>query len=200
MRGEMRGCPVTGAMSHRFNRETHRCVCGRWERGFAPPKVPVKPRAECQICERKQATDADGTLGHHGYRRPGWGCIEGDCMGEGHKPYPATDALEKYRSLLDRYIVDHQNALANVPNLTELTHEYTTGFGKHRRDARVKVARGEESRFFLEGGVGHTIPSFAELEERESRELKFKIDQAKKERKRVVARIDKAKNIQLEAK
>ncbi len=86
---------------HNFDRETHRCKrCGRWEAGFAPKRQSTKPRAECQICEHEMALDAAGNLGHHGYKRPGVGFIVGDCPGVGHKPYPATDALESYRAAL----------------------------------------------------------------------------------------------------
>lgn len=89
-----RNCPFTGRLAHDFDRATHRCGCGRWERGFAPAKAPVRDRDECQVCERVQALRADGKrLGLHGYRRPGHGWIEGRCPGVDRRPFPETDAL-----------------------------------------------------------------------------------------------------------
>lgn len=52
--------------------------------------------AECQVCEGRQCLTKDGRMVHHGYRRPGYGSIEGDCYGVGHLPFPATNALAGY--------------------------------------------------------------------------------------------------------
>jgi hypothetical protein len=97
-------CPATGRLFHQFNKETHRCACGRWQAGFAPKKVSKNPRAECQVCERVQALTKDGVLVHHGYERPGHGWIVGDCFGVGHKPYTATDALEEWHGWIEQEI------------------------------------------------------------------------------------------------
>lgn len=122
--GQRTGCPATGRMSHRFDRTTHRCRCGRWQAGYAPKKECVKPRAECQICEGRYATDKDGTLGHHGYKRPGWGFISGDCSGEGHKPYPATDALVKYLEQLEAFLATCRLKIEMLPQVGQ--YEYKT--------------------------------------------------------------------------
>ena len=62
---------------------------------FQVPKVVVRrPRSECQLCTKEQALTGNGRLGNHGYSRPGWGFIVGNCPGVGYKPFPATDALE----------------------------------------------------------------------------------------------------------
>src|SRR5262245_9719803 len=116
-----RGCPITGRLAHRFDPVTHRCVCGRWDRGYAPKKELVRPRAECQICERLQALDSNGLLGHHGYKRPGWGFIQGGCGGVGHPPYPATDALLLWAKALGRHILGCGFALKDLPTRTTLT-------------------------------------------------------------------------------
>ena len=99
-----RGCPATHRLFHFFDKETHRCACGRWQAGFAPKKVSKTPRAECQVCERTQALTKDGVLVHHGYERPGHGWIVGDCFGVGHKPYTATDALEQWHGWIENEI------------------------------------------------------------------------------------------------
>lgn len=112
----MKGCWATGRMFHQFDQTTHRCKCGRWQAGFAPKKVSVRPRAECQICEREQALTTDGKMVHHGYERPGHGWIIGDCFGVGHKPYTATSALYAYLVFLQDRLFNQQldlNALAD---------------------------------------------------------------------------------------
>lgn len=40
----------------------------------------------CSCCFRLQKLDANGNLVHHGYERPGYGYIVGDCYGVGLKP------------------------------------------------------------------------------------------------------------------
>jgi hypothetical protein len=185
-------CPATGRLAHKFDPITHRCPCGRWERGFAPKKEYAKPRDECQICARKQAIDKDGTLGHHGYKRPGWGFIDGDCMGEGYKPYPATDALEKYKVAIQNYLNANQAALEMLPDKQELVYRYTTGYRKERQEHTIPVARGDEMKYLNENGVHVSVPSFEELEKREQRRLQSEISNATKELERVIARIKAA--------
>src|SRR5215831_16978388 len=186
-----RGCPVTGRMGHRFDKQTHRCVCGRWERGFAPKKEFAKARGECQICERTQAMDKDGTLGHHGYKRPGWGFIQGDCMGEGHRPYPETDALVKYQVALENYIATCKARHAELPTIAELPYSYTTGFRRDRKEVHLTIKRGTPEQRLQDDGWRY-IPPFAELEQREATRLLNEISNATTERRRVLARIDAA--------
>lgn len=117
---------------HRFTAE-HRCSgCGRWERGFAP-KVETKnakPRSECQVCERQQALDGAGKMVHHGYQRPGWGSIVGDCFGVNHQPFPATDALEKWMGWLVSREGHLEVSIAKMPETTELmVRDYNTKAG-----------------------------------------------------------------------
>lgn len=183
------GCSATGRMYHQFDKTTHRCKCGRWQAGFKPKTEPVKPRAECQICERKQACDKDGTLGHHGYKRPGWGFIHGDCMGHSYKPYPATDALERYLVMLKNYIVSRQQALAELPAAKGLPYAFTDGSFKSRHKVEVTVLRGAERfyQFNLTGGI--SIPDFAHLETIERHHLESDIENAKKDQARVEKRI-----------
>ena len=187
------GCKATGRMSHNFDKTTHRCKCGRWQAGFKPKTEPVKPRAECQICERKQATDKDGTLGHHGYKRPGWGFIQGDCMGESYKPYPATDALERYLVMLKNYIISNQESLANLPNVKGLPYTFTVGSFKNSQKVDVTVLRGAEPYYQWNGAGGINIPAFEYLETIARHQLESNIDFAKKDQARVEQRIANAK-------
>lgn len=88
---------MSRCVMHSFDPATNRCRrCSRWAPGHAPKKAPAANRAECQVCENVQATTKNGRLVHHGYKRPGWGCIVGDCYGAGHAPFPAHDRLEAW--------------------------------------------------------------------------------------------------------
>jgi hypothetical protein len=184
----MRFCSATGRMMHKFNPETHQCACGRWERGFKPKTGPVKPRAECQICEGQWALESTGCIGHHGYKRPGCGFIAGDCMGVDHKPYPATDALEKYEICLMGILARAQDNLTELPTLTEFHHQMT----RSRKEPKtVVVKKGDEYRLDLE--YRQYVPSFDDLVKRRGTELVQKIESLRSELVRVKTRITKAK-------
>jgi hypothetical protein len=52
---------------------------------------------ECQICEGDFKVRG-GLMVHHGYKRPGWGYIVGDCPGVDEPPYEVScDAIKRYR-------------------------------------------------------------------------------------------------------
>lgn len=182
-----RGCPATGRLMHVFDKQTHRCKCGRYERGYAPKKEPVRPRAECQICERKQAIDGSGNLGHHGYRRPGWGCIEGDCMGVGYKPYPATDALELYLAAVRGHISRCRERLAGLPELTEIEYHYPV-YVNHKKEDRVRVIRKGDV-YHYDAEARQCWPSFEDQIRIETAKLENEIAYAEKDERRVVKRI-----------
>jgi len=72
---------------------------------FQVPRVVVRrPRSECQLCTKEQALTGNGRLGNHGYSRPGWGFIVGNCPGVGYKPFPETDALEAIIPRLNEHL------------------------------------------------------------------------------------------------
>lgn len=82
--------------------------------------------AECQICANLQCMDKRGGMVHHGYQRPGDGCILGDCFGVGYRPYPETDGLLEYAK---RLVAEHRlaaMALDDAPLLTVLAFPYDT--------------------------------------------------------------------------
>ena len=185
-----RGCPATGRMMHVFDKTTHRCRCGRWERGFKPKTEPVRPRAECQICERQQALDAAGCLGHHGYRRPGWGHITGDCVGVGHRPYPATDALVAYLAAVRNHVETCRKRLKAVPRFASLPWAYDA-YEDHKRVKRTLTVF-RDGRTDPEPEVRYVVPSFEELVRREIARLENEIKFAEADERRVVARIAKA--------
>lgn len=181
----MRFCKATGRFSHQFDPQTHRCPCGRWERGYKPKKEPARPRDECQICERKQALDLHGNLVHHGYKRPGWGYIQGDCMGVNHKPYPATDALEIYLQTIKGYLKNCQITLENLPTLTTFTFNYE----QHGVKSQTIVNKGDTHHYDHEKRI--TLPAFEDLIAWETKRIKSEIDFATQDINRVVKRIEK---------
>jgi hypothetical protein len=187
----LRICQVTMKTIHKFDPATHRCACGQWERGYKPKKEPVRPRAECQICERQQATQASGCLGHHGYLRPGHGFIEGDCPGVGHQPYPATDALESYLKFLNVRIKSGKDRLAELPGLAEVLYTYGVYRNHKRVTESVVVKKGDKYHYDAERRT--TIPEFATVIESETRKVNTQLDQLKAEAKRVTNRIAAAK-------
>ncbi len=192
----LRTCPATGRLSHHFDATTHRCVCGRWERGFKPTCAPVRPRGECQICERQQALDGAGNLGHHDYKRPGWGFIQGDCLGVGHKVYPATDALVIYLAAVRTHITKCQGELSRLPEVEEVSYAYeafrvTEAAPKGTRTKCVHtIKKGDEARY--DGELRAHIPCFDSRIKIREGQLKNEIAFASADEKRVVARIAKA--------
>jgi len=186
----MKFCTVTRKTRHAFDATTHRCPCGQWERGYKPKKEFVRPRAECQICERQQATETGGCLGHHGYTRPGCGFIQGDCMGVGYQPYPKTDALEAYLRALDAHIARIAARLLVLPTLTEYEYHYTKGYGSRKEERKTTLKAGDLSRYDPE--QGHSFPSFTSVIERETRNKIIEQREANEERVRVIDRIAKA--------
>lgn len=180
-------CPITRKTIHKFDPATHRCECGQWERGHKPAKEPVRPRAECQICERVQAT-VSGRLGHHGYTRPGCGFITGDCMGVNHEPYPKTDALELYKRAIEGHIERANAKLAEVPTLTHIMYRWTIKYGSKKGEYEVKVMRGDSYRHNYEQ-TGYSVPDFDHLEKTMKLNLETDIRHATAELHRVEKRI-----------
>jgi hypothetical protein len=55
----------------------------------------------CPVCERHQKVTAHGAMVHHGFKRPGWGAIVGDCFGVGYPAYELSPkGCEEYRDVL----------------------------------------------------------------------------------------------------
>lgn len=58
---------------------------------------------QCAICEGEFKLTLEHHMVHHGYRRPGWGHIVGDCMGVGEPPYEVSCEITKtYRAVLEQ--------------------------------------------------------------------------------------------------
>lgn len=64
----------------------------------------------------------NGTLAHHGYKRPGWGSIHGSCLGTAHEPWEVSPITGKIA--LDYFTQRTeilQKQLKALPNATQLT-------------------------------------------------------------------------------
>lgn len=186
-------CPVTRKTIHKFSPETHRCECGQWARGYAPKKEAVRPRAECQVCERVQAIDGRGGMTNHGYTRPGCGFIVGNCYGCGFAPFPATDALENYRAALVRIIDAKEARLAELPTLQEIEYRYTVGRGTNKQEKTRTLKTGDVYGYDAEERT--SFPGFADHIASLTRKVVADLNGAREELARVVARIAKGKEL-----
>lgn len=210
----MRGCPATGRFLHVFDKTTHRCACGRWERGYKPAKAFTKARGECQVCENEVAFESNENAGHHGYKRPGIGSIVGDCYGVGHKAFPAWDALEEWRIRLERQLTIQKKIRRELPKTTTITRmmerikhdehgKSVTRNGRYVYERVPEVYRKPEKPFKATSGSWSTADhDLFNAWDRWNRELDISIKDAdreiaaiERERDRVVRRIEKAKSM-----
>lgn len=98
---------------------------------------------ECQICERRQCVSAAGLMVLHGYKRPGYGFIDGSCFGVGYVDYgTGTDALRLYADSLRAMLKDAEAYLLRYVR-GEVTHFETVSqeYVKDERGHLVYVGR-----------------------------------------------------------
>jgi len=90
---------------------------------------------KCPVCEGDFRLHKL-TMVHHGYKRPGYGEIVGDCFGVGYPPYElSTEGTEHYLAAVERGIAGNERMLAeltNDPQSVTVLKMKVTGFG--RRD------------------------------------------------------------------
>lgn len=97
----------------------------------------------CQICERDQKLlEGRNLLGlrlvHHGYRRPGYGSIEGDCPGVGELPYEVScELLKTYKVNMERHLVGLQAFAAKLAAREVTSFEVLERRGYGSRDAEL---------------------------------------------------------------
>ncbi|AVH85000.1 hypothetical protein RsoM2USA_71 [Ralstonia phage RsoM2USA] len=76
----------------------------------------------CGICCKEQKLSKQGNLVHHGFTKPGFGYIQGDCFGVGFKPYElSAQACKSYIEVLTRMMNDNKAALRRHQNGEILT-------------------------------------------------------------------------------
>jgi hypothetical protein len=64
----------------------------------------------------------NGTLAHHGYKRPGWGSIHGSCLGTGHEPWEVSPLTGQIAlDYFTQKVKDLRLRLEALPNATQLT-------------------------------------------------------------------------------
>lgn len=102
--------------------------------------------------------DVGGSLLHHGYQRPGFGFIVGDCYGVGHEPYPKTDALKIWLKAMKNMAADLKKSIASLPETQEITYSWTAGWTNASYSRVLK--KGDERQ--LDAATSHYIPSFAD--------------------------------------
>jgi hypothetical protein len=78
----------------------------------------------CQICFKNQKLTSGKKLVHHGYNRPGYGYIVGDCFGVGYQPYElGHDACDDWLKQLERMVINYKKQLktAKAGEITKLS-------------------------------------------------------------------------------
>ncbi len=188
----MQNCKFTKRIRHQFDPVTHQCPCGRYERGFTPKRViNAKPRAICQICEGSQAVNKNGEIGNHGYKRPGYGSIEGSCIGVGYLPYPETDAMERYATMLRNAIQNLELRIERLRTAESLGYSWKPIFGPDRGKTKSRVIMpGFAGGFETPDNV--RLPSFKELQASRIQDAERTIEADKRELSRILKRIEKA--------
>lgn len=82
----------------------------------------------CPCCAKTFKVRSN-TLVHHGYKRPGYGFIVGDCFGALETPHELSDGLAKrFLKLIEKMLAGDQEALAEIDTLTELTVKVRDGY------------------------------------------------------------------------
>lgn len=123
---------------------------------FEVPRVVVRrPRGECQLCTKEQALTKRGGLGNHGYSRPGWGFIVGNCPGVGYKPFPETDALEAIIPRLNDHLTWCESQ-AIEPNSYKVRVGYTHG----ERQTREVTTFAEYEALAADEWAGHYVTGY----------------------------------------
>lgn len=193
----MRGCPATGRMSHNYDKVTHRCKgCQRWQAGFKPKSdKPAAACAECQICEGQWAIVAGG-ISIHGYTRPGCGFITGECMGSRCRPFPATDAPQRYRRACENHVTRCVEQLAELAAAESVEYTYAvrvTGKPFEKEYRTHTINRGDLYRYDAE--KRQTFPAFADEVRRRQEKLVKSREEARAEIRRAEARITRGEEL-----
>ncbi len=74
----------------------------------------------CAACEGRWKV-RDGMLVHHGYQRPGWGEIVGDCVGVGWQPHETSPALAEFLVQMSQDNIERVSGLLRkLPSATSI--------------------------------------------------------------------------------
>jgi len=105
------------------------------ERDNTFDRTDVANTGSCPCCFGLYKLDSEGKMVHHGYERPGYGYIVGDCFGVGYLPFEISPegtkdfavALTKRKDNLAEYLDK-----LNSGKVTSLPEEVTEGYGRDR--------------------------------------------------------------------
>jgi hypothetical protein len=136
-----------------------------------------------------------GSLVHHGYQRPGWGHIVGDCFGVHRLPHETSpDAAKAYLSeLVLPVLEDRIKTKARVETATVLMYTYPRRAANHQKvPVSVEVKQGESSRHHQDAvdKVHHRIPSFDQVRQYALHDLANEIGKLEGEKVRITNLID----------
>jgi len=92
-------------------------------------KTATRHLGHCQVCEGEFKLH-NGQMVHHGYKRPGWGSIVGDCMGVFELPYEKScDICKQYKASVEGQIERSKATLLKLEagEITELLFDSYRG-------------------------------------------------------------------------
>lgn len=86
----------------------------------------------CPVCD-KNFKVRSRVLVHHGYQRPGFGHIVGDCLGALRTPHQTSpDLAAEYRDMLQGWLKQDVESLKFMPSLTRLPRIRRVGSGREK--------------------------------------------------------------------
>lgn len=153
----------------------------------------------CPCCARDIKVRT-GSLVHHGYERPGWGHIVGDCYGALRTPHETSDELAKeYLGVVEHSLESTKTDLANLEAATELSVEVFDKYvGRRASYKRVMVPKATrpEGGFDWENDREGALAAHKAVEAWEraynsrKRNLKSRITQLQREVERLTELVD----------
>lgn len=148
----------------------------------------------CAVCEGRIKVRG-GTLVHHGYRRPGFGFIVGDCFGvkmAAHETSPETAKAYLGEVILPTLDVRIQMT-ARVETATVLTYTYERRLAMHQKvPVMIEVKQGDVRTYHQDEVTkdNHGIPSFDDVRRVQLANLESGIRSLEGERTRLTNLID----------
>jgi len=134
-------------------------------------KTALRHLGYCQICEGEFKL-AGGLMVHHGYKRPGWGYIVGDCMGVSQLPYEkSAEVCKVYLARVSEHRADKQEFLRRL-EADEVTELYKTHWKGKPELVKKSEAKDYEWKLLVRSRVRET--------EYEIRGLGYEVDRMEK--------------------
>jgi len=93
----------------------------------------------CPVCEGNYKRESDGSIGHHGFRRPGDGMLHGSCFAVGFQPWELSSegAVAYLAQAVRPHLVIAEEHLANL-NAGKVTKFFRdVGYGQNKKTVEV---------------------------------------------------------------